>query len=294
MYKFEIILKDDGTIYISLAGGYSVLPYHEFTFDGKFGEKTFNAKWLKIAAIPTEICIVYPTKQELSHLKLKDNFVPSDEMPDTISKEDYDDIDTYEKSKYDFCYEHVYIDIPEKHIPVSFELNKIASRATNWEFVSVPPNVSYYELTKIENHPDLLQDINCFYSPEEAYKQVRNAIKNRIDPRYAQITSDYDFCLTVSKVLNIPNPEKYEVNVNAGTKRKPKYETHYRRELKQTVYEIAPKPYNKYPVMKKITGVNMEDLSRNMNEYIETVLKEINAPLEFCSCCNGTGIQEVS
>lgn len=111
-------------------------------------------------------------------------------------------------------------------------------------------------------------------------------MKANINGKYATITSDYDFCFTVKKVI-YHTPEKYTVNIS---KRKPKYETRYRRNREIVIFESAPKPYNNYTVQKSISGENHKDLEMKVDKYLKDLIEEINKPLIECECCKGMGV----
>ncbi len=143
-------------------------------------------------------------------------------------------------------------------------------------------------LTQLTAHSGLYTESPCYISGSEFYNIIRKYIKANIDGRYAQITSDYDFCLTVQKVLELHVPEKY--TINRGTERRPKYETRYNTTKKVTVFSSAPKSYNSYPVQQGISAVNYEELEQKIDDYLKELITEINRPLKECPHCKGTGV----
>ncbi|MFF2834279.1 hypothetical protein ACFVSK_21145, partial [Cellulosimicrobium cellulans] len=123
-------------------------------------------------------------------------------------------------------------------------------------------------------------------SRADSYRNVRNYVKTHIDTRWAKITSDYDFCFTVSKEIS-HEPEEFRVNIG---KRKPKYETRYTRSRTTKVYEVAPSSYNSYPVIQPFEGKNEEDLKQNIQKYLDELMEAINKPLVECVHCKGYGV----
>jgi len=115
---------------------------------------------------------------------------------------------------------------------------------------------------------------------------LRNYLKLNINPKYARISSDYDFCLSVEKVIS-HEPESYTVDVG---KRKPKYETRYRKQRTIKAFETSPEGYSSYPTQKSISAKNQKELEEKIDDYLEEVLNEINKPLIQCNCCNGMGV----
>src|SRR5690606_15220463 len=113
-----------------------------------------------------------------------------------------------------------------------------------------------------------------------------------IDPKYAEITSDYDFCLTVKKKIEI-EPEEYRVNINAAySRRKPKYETRFNRSRSVEIYKTSPEGYQGYPTVDNFTGKDADDLKKNVDNFLEELMKKINEPLVECGCCKGKGVVE--
>ena len=90
-------------------------------------------------------------------------------------------------------------------------------------------------------------------SHQETFDIIRAYIKDNINPKVAEITSDYNFCLTVKKKINKVKPVEYTVDVNnnifSKRKKKPKYETRYQTHTSVTVFECAPKAYQNYTVV---------------------------------------------
>ncbi|WP_434786962.1 hypothetical protein [Bacillus velezensis] len=152
-------------------------------------------------------------------------------------------------------------------------------------------NLNYNLLDRIQTHPMLLETKPCYLSREESYKIIRNHIKANINPKFARITSDYDFCLTVVKVLELCKPQEYVVDLNTMYKRrKPKLEKRFQTKREVEIYNVAPKAYQSYPIVEPFSGKDVEDLKGNIKKFLDDLMDKINEPLVECKCCEGRGV----
>jgi len=164
----------------------------------------------------------------------------------------------------------------------------VIAELDNFEIVRSDYTLQSSILDQITTHPILLSTKPCKLSRQDSYNIVRKYIKSNIDPKWASITSDYDFCFAVSKTIQ-HEPEKYSVNVG---KRKPKYETRYTRSRTAQVYKVAPSPREGYPVIEQFEGKNEEDLRNNIQKFLDELIEIINKPLVECEHCKGYGVIE--
>jgi hypothetical protein len=143
-------------------------------------------------------------------------------------------------------------------------------------------------MTQLTTHPSLHSERPCSISGKELYKIARNYINLYINGQYAKVTSNYDFCLTVEKVIHLADREAY--TIGAGTKRKPTTITKYRDTRSIVIFKSSPEGYRGYPIQKGIEAKNQKELDEKVVEYLENLIKEINEPLEDCTCCKGKGV----
>jgi hypothetical protein len=135
----------------------------------------------------------------------------------------------------------------------------------------------------------------CSIDGNKLYPIVRQYIKDHIDPKYAEITSDYAFCFTVVKKVMLA--KSYETQQEILTSKGKSFRTKkYRKNLhtnrKVEVFEMTPpeKQYGKYTVLKGIDGQNHEDLQEKIEVYLKSLMVMINEPLIECNSCKGTGV----
>ena len=192
-------------------------------------------------------------------------------------------------------YEYKYDLTEEKREDVEFSIEIIATiddfKIEKKKYKSYPVSI----LDEITTRPLLLDTKPCKLSCSETYKIIREYIKTNIDHNWATIHSDYDFCFSVEKLIVLDEPEKYSVDINnmnffSNRKRKPKYETRYRKYRNIKIFEMAPSSYQSYPVVKPFVGENYDDLVKNIEEYLSKLMPKINEPLIDCPHCKGAGV----
>lgn len=255
-------------------------------FDTGKLKPSYMKGWFEIDDIPTSIQKHKPKKKVNMRYELKEGYPVSELTPKVVSYSDFDDEYDDVRGLYTYKYDEVEEGIEE----VEFEINVIAETEDDFNLERMDYKPVYNFLDRIQIHPLLLPTRPCVLTKEESYRIVRNFVKANIDPKYAKITSDYDFCFTVKKVFDLYKQEEYRVNINAMTKRKPKYETRYRRTREVTIFEVAPQARDGYPVIQEFVGKSYEDLVNNINTYLNDLIAKINEPVVECSCCGGFGV----
>lgn len=270
----------------------SISGINTFLFNGVKGTPTFHQNWVEIDSVPTKIEIVKPQfnifyclKEEFKHFKDKfpDKLSPSEagQFPDGIIDELYN----YHNERLD--------DVNEQ---VLFELHDAG------EFVIKDPTNFSYEIcgkfnTKSSIGREVIQhdtlstlfvpsivvnNIPCSISGEHLYDIIRQHIQENINHDVARITSDYNFCFEVQKVIKLNNP----VTVFHGKGKKKQYT---KTERLVSVFEMAPKAYQNYTPVPAISANNEEELKGKIDDIISNIMSHINKPEFECSCCNGRG-----
>jgi hypothetical protein len=265
---------------------------NDIKFDGKLATSSYLKDWVLTEKIPETMEIKIPEKRINIRRELKDGFPESDKTPKVIPLSYLDEDGPY--AGVSSLYELKFDIEPEQYLPIEFEVNIIDS------LDDFKPVVTQY---KIENslldtmmfHPVLLSTKPCKLSVDQTYKIIREYVKTHIDSEWAKVTSDYDFCFTVKKIINLDEPESYSVdvaNINNWNrrKRKSKYETRYRKFREIEIFQMAPKPYQRYTVIEPFVGKDYDDLVNNINSYLSALIEKINEPAEDCPNCHGLGV----
>lgn len=260
-----------------------------FLFNGVVAEKTYRNDWFKLSNIPTKIERKIPASKINIRYELKAGYPESPLTPKVLTETPFDEDSDY----YEVCGLYVQkYELKEEGLEsIDFELVVLAEEE-NFSIIKQDFTPQYSIIDQIMINPVLLPTKPCTISSIQLYPIVRNYIKTYLDGRYAKITSDYDFCFTVQKVIALSKPTQYTVTKESGKGRwKKKWnEIRYNSDKKITIFEMAPKPYNSYPVIEPINGDNYEDLQNKIGEFCKSLIEVINKPLKECSCCEGLGV----
>jgi hypothetical protein len=273
-------------------------------FDGEKPKSTYRIDWFEVSKVPSKVENFVPAKETNKRWNLKSGF------PETINTPWYLEYGTDEEEFDDRGFLHDYyefyplyelkFDLTEpSHEEIPFEITVIAEE-DEFKIIKEDFKVEYNLLDQINTHPVMLNTKPCKLSSEQSYKIIRMYLLENIDQTVAKMV-DYDFCLTVTKFIPLAVPEEYDVDVNydlfSKKQKKPKYETRYRVKRDLQVFETAPnRPrdgvYKGYTRTKEFEGKNYEDMLKNIQTYLDNLIKEINRPLVDCPHCKGYGVIE--
>jgi len=294
-----IAIKTKDSVYISDNidnSGYYSSALGNLLFDGVKPETTYNRTWFKLPGIPKTIQKLNKGGRVNRRFTLKDGFPETAKTPQLITWQQWnaedDDGDYTLFTDVRGLYEEQYEMSEDELVDVEFSLN-IIEELEEFTMTATKYVMTYNFIDMLNTNPVLLPLKPCSLDAQQSYNIIRAYVKTHIDPRWAKITSDYDFCFTVKKVIALTEAEEYAVDINNlgfGKKRKPKYETRYRKTRETEVYEVAPKSYQSYSIVQPFAGKDYEALQSNIQAFLEDLMKTINAPLIDCPHCNGSGI----
>jgi hypothetical protein len=256
-----------------------------YLFDGEKAEKTLKQYWYSVKQEPKEIIRELPEKQVNTRWELKQGFPESELTPKILKSSPFDEESDY----YDVCglYQVKYETEKAGFEKIDFEIIIIAED-DNFKIIKQDFQVKYNLIDEITIPDVLLPTRPCSISGKQFYDIIRRYVQHNIDSKYAKITSDYDFCFTVTKHLEYASPKPYKVDV--GTKRRPNYVTRYNTHRDVKIFETSPQGYSNYPTQEGISGSSYEDLENNIREYLSELIKKINEPAVDCECCGGVGV----
>ena len=322
MLNLEII-KTDTVSFIRRKERPTYNPTHcleGMIFDEFPGEPALYSKeWMKVAAIPQKIEKNGPNKQENPRFVLIDPSLASDKIPaQFLFNEVIAPGDSYyeaweNNSNLQSLYRYEVDTIPGEPEDVPFqyeiimEIDKIEEYAgflypvqkTRWiqdgnELLDHRA-VQHEEIDIILFPGIILPARTSFLTSEQSYKIVRSHVKNHIDRKYAVVSSDYDFCFTVKKKIDLCAPESYSVEV--GSSRRPKKEKRYNYDRQTEVFKMTwagysgkKDGYEGYPPIKPFKGKNLQDLKEKIDSYLADLMELINEPVKDCPTCNGRGV----
>lgn len=159
--------------------------------------------------------------------------------------------------------------------------------------VTISSLAEYEEIVKAVVPDLVIHNQPCTISSYAAFCIVRAFVKNNIDKKNARISSDYDFCFTVQKLIAInPIPWKNEVTTARGKSyRPPRYKTGTTTHKEVEVFEMthSKENYRGYTPIAPFKGDNLQELVDNIQTYLEDLISYINTPFHECTHCKGMG-----
>lgn len=296
---------------------YSESELRFLKINGNLPEKTFHSQWVYVPELPTEI--KRPLRQpatnyryelidkSMESTKLKDPILPG-EVEEIIDgnkcwKEGYAHLRSLYELKRD-PQPDIWVDVEfhlsiielEVYIDGGFSYKTDTLRGS--ETAITEKNAQHQLIDRIVFPNLVLPSKRCRLSPERSYRIIRAHVKDNINPKYAEITSDYNFCFTVKKKIPLAEPTEFEVDINnpifltrkGARKRKPKYETRYRKSRSVEIFEMTADNYKDYTQIKGFEGKNHNDLNRKIDKYLKNLMEYINEPLIDCPHCDGHGV----
>lgn len=294
------------------------------SINGVAPEETFSQAWKFLPGV-----VQVESVQRLNRLapkvvgyKLTDEALASDKIPDYLSSEevdvkwdDYEDVLVWTNyANLKSLYTEVRSEAVEEVVDVEFEasvlgvlevdnlkglsnttvkLHKKVGYGNETVDVKVYTLAEYNEIVKAVVPDIMLHQQPCKISSEVAYKIIRSHVLENINPKVAKVTSDYDFCFSVKKMVKI-KPVKSQKEVFTSSGRSFKYRKF--KEVVQTTRDVevfemtnAKDRYGKYTVIKGFEGNNLQELIDDINTFLEDLMEHINTPLTECEHCSGTG-----
>ena len=280
-------------------------------FNGKNPSDTYCKDWYYVEEYPTSV------QQEVNggiinaRYELKDESLASDKMPKVIPYEEknnyngdvIDNLYTYEYDRAPNYFEDVPCDIQviceidNYNFPPKLEYNAI--RRVSWsdqQYTITNAQVQHQMLDKIIFPSVLLHERPCKFTSKQMYDITRQYILEHIDNSVAKITSNYDFCFTVKKLIPLIEPETITYqNIFARTKReRAKVHTTVKKFNEKEIFEMThdQSRYDNYSVIPEMCANNEAELKEKVDTWLESLMEIINKPLCTCPHCNGTGYLE--
>lgn len=270
-----------------------------------------------------------PPKSEQIGWKLKNPDIASEKIPSVLSLKEltytYDPEDEDSDGKIymgeyadiGVLYEPMLEAVPEEISLVEVELVKL--RDLHVENYNVPSEMkvqiqdgNYGGKTQVQDlstiavfsdiermlTPDFLIHARpCSLTSHQVYKIIRAHVLNNIDGKVARVTSNYDFCFAVDKVIETkPYSTKKEQLTRSGRSYKPpRFTTGTKSTKQQKIFEMTWKGahngggYTGYTCIEPWEADSLQELYDNMQKYLSDLMEEINKPVIECQHCNGLG-----
>jgi hypothetical protein len=281
-------------------------------FDGEKPETTFYKNWFKIKQYPSIIQQLQKVPSINHRYELKDQNLVSENLPLIIKEEDFNKYSEDIFVLYEHCADkqdpilvdvectiNTIMEIENFELPLTINYNAI--RKWNWndkEFKITNIDINHQLFDKIIFPEVMLHTRPCSISSQLLYCLVRQYIKENINLKVAKITSDYDFCFTVKKIIPLIEPQTISYqNIFANSKKernKIQYKIKTFKEI--DIFEMThdQSKYQNYTVIKPIFADNEVQLKDKIDEFLQNLIDIINKPLTMCPHCKGNGyIEEI-
>ncbi len=316
-----LVIKHPNGFYINAGIDFKSSVY---LFDGKEPTPTFDKFWFNISQFPKSVQRWERQPNINFRYVLRDMSLLSDRVKKEFAREE---VAEYDQSAYDWIWKPEYATLrslyelvsdpqPDKLSDIEFSANlifEVDHEAQELKTFSYPvnrnssKNSGFDEITNTALRHRLLDEITipnlylnerpCKLTSKQTYNIVRQHVKLHINPQFAVVTSDYDFCFTVKKRIKLAVPVKYSVDINntnifSKRKKKPIYEDRYHTTKEVEIFEMTSMEdkYKGYTPIPGIEGENEEDLKNKLDAYLEDLMSYINEPMEECPNCKGNGI----
>ncbi len=282
--------------------------------------------WYCLGAELKDFKISKPALVKQMGWKLKNADIASDKIPLELDMQQLntawnDDLDETEFNGFyasiASLYEPKFETLPEEIVPAEVEVVKL--RDLHVESYNAPSDmkvqlvdgnyagkVQVVDLSTIAVFSDIermltpefmLHTRPCSLTSQQVYKIIRAHVLNNIDGKVARVTSNYDFCFTVEKVIETkPYTTKKEQLTRAGRSYKPpRFVTGTKSTKQQKIFEMTWKGYkgnsgyDGYTCIEPWEADNLQELYENMQKYLHELMQEINRPVVECLHCNGLG-----
>ena len=153
--------------------------------------------------------------------------------------------------------------------------------------------VIYSDIEKLLTPEFMLHERPCSLSSSQVYSIVRNHINENIDGHCARVTSDYNFCFAVKRLVSI-KPYVYKTETKKANGRSyatPRIKSKTVSNIEVDVFEMTHSgdPYKGYTVIGGWNADNLLDMKNQIEFYLSELMLNINANVEQCNYCNGTG-----
>ena len=186
------------------------------------------------------------------------------------------------------------IEIDSYEAPAAMQVTIINDNNNKRTEVDLSSIVSYDDFDTIVVPEFLLYKRPCMLTSRQMYDIVRTYIKDNIDRAVATITSDYNFCFTVKKIIKCTPYMAQETHVGA----RGKTVTHtQRKETKQVeVFEMTysgykgASGYEGYTCIDPWYAESFQDMKDGLGKYLKDLMLKINTPAVECPHCQGAGI----
>lgn len=277
-------------------------------FDGKLPTGTYCPNWFYIEQYPATIQREVRGAYVNQRYELIDITLESDKMPSVIA---YEDVGQYNSAMIDSLYKYAYdqepnymedvecdiqvvCEIDDYNFPPKFEYSAITKcDFSDRKYTITNANVQHQLLDKMIFPAVLLHERPCKFTSKQMYDITRQYILEHIDNSVANVTSNYNFCFEVKKLVPLIEPKTITYqNIFASTKReRNKIHTSIKKYEEKSIFEMTneQEKYKGYSVIPEMWANSEAELKEKVDTWLEGLMGIINKPLCQCPHCQGSG-----
>lgn len=280
----------------------------DLLFDGKKPSDTYYKNWYYIEQYPNSIQKEMPGEYINKRYELIDESLESEKIPHIIPSGEereynWDAIGSLYSYKREqtppylvdvTCDIQVICEIDNYNFPPKIEYNAIHRiDYSEKQYTITNANVNHQMLDKMIFPSVLLHEMPCKFTSVQMYNITRQYILDHIDNSVAKVTSNYDFCFTVKKLIPLIEPETITYqNIFARTK-KERNEIHtvVKKFNEVEIFEMThdQRRYDNYTVIPEMCANSEAELKEKVDAWLEGLMEIINEPLCQCPHCQGSG-----
>lgn len=284
----------------------SMIP--KLVFDDKKATAAYCKNWYFIEHYPSKIQREVSGGYTNKRYELIDESLESEKLPKVIPYEDKDNysysaienlysFDQDKEPDYleDFkCEIQVVCEVEDYNFPPQMRYSAVEKQGwSDSQYTITNADVQHQMLDKLMFPELLLHERPCKFTSKQMYDMTRQYILEHIDNSVAKITSNYDFCFTVKKLIPLIEPETITYqNIFARTKReRSKVHTKIKKFVEKEIFEMTDDKnrYQGYPVIPEMTANSEAELKEKVDTWLEGLMEIINEPLCQCPHCKGSG-----
>ena len=176
---------------------------------------------------------------------------------------------------------------------VSYSTEKFIHSNSELVEKSLASLVHYNDIDKMMTPEFMLHEKPCSIPSNAFYRIIRSFIIENINPRVSTISSNYEFCFSVSKNVSVRpyTVTSEEKKSNGRSYAIPRINTKKIESKSVKIFDMTDdvNRYRDYPILPAISGSSLSDLVDNVKHYLDVLINEINTPVQQCDHCNGTG-----
>ena len=287
---------------------YHTNKVNKLLFDGKLPTDTYQPNWFYIEQYPTTIQREVAGAYVNQRYELIDITLESEKMPAVIA---YETVEQYNGAMIDSLYKYAYdrepdyledvacdiqvvCEIDDYNFPPKFEYSAVAK--IGWDerkYTITNANVQHQLLDKMIFPAVLLHERPCKFTSKQMYDITRQYILEHIDNSVAKVTSNYNFCFEVKKLVPLIEPKTITYqNIFASTKReRNKIHTSIKKYEEKSIFEMTHEQdkYKGYTAIPEMYANNEAELKEKVDTWLEGLMEIINKPLCQCPHCHGSG-----